>query len=84
MFSTTCLYLPMFPDFMYILQIINIVNKNKSLAILEAFLMFCVLGLKKKQHIFYDGISVFINKTSKFTEKEIILTFLTQYWFHKP
>lgn len=37
----------MFPDFRYILKIINVVNKNKLLTILEAFLRFCVLSLKK-------------------------------------
>jgi hypothetical protein len=54
----------MFPDFMDALEAINIANRNKLLAILEEFLMFCMLGLKKT-HIFYDGISAFINKTQK-------------------
>lgn len=54
----------MFPDFMDTLEAINRVNKNKLLAILEEFLMFCMLGLKKT-HVFYDGISAFINNPQK-------------------
>lgn len=64
-----------------IINIINIINKNKLLAILEEFLMFCILGLKKT---FYDGISVFINKTPKIYRERNHFDLLSQYWFHKP
>lgn len=64
-----------------IINIINIINKNKLLAILEEFLMFCILGLKKT---FYDGISVFINKTPKVYRERNHFDLLSQYWFHKP
>lgn len=73
----------MFPDVMDTLEAINRVNKNKLLAILEEFLMSCMLGLKKT-HIFYDGISAFINNHQKIYRERNHFDFLTQYWFHKP
>ena len=39
--------------------------------------MFCVLGFKLKNHIFYDRISVFINKTPKIYRERNHFDFLT-------
>lgn len=39
-----------------IINIINIINKNKLLAILEEFLMFCVLGFKKKTYFMMESL----------------------------
>lgn len=44
--------------------------------------MFSVLGLKKT--LFYEGISVIINKTPKIYRERNHFDFITQYWFYKP
>lgn len=37
-----------------------------------------------QKNIFYDGISVFINKTPKIYKERNHFDFLSPYWFHKP